>query len=47
MLIQSYYFDREDVALHNIAKWFKKQSDEEREHATTLMKYQVGFLFVN
>ena len=39
-LSMSYYFDREDVALHNIAKWFKKQSDEEREHATTLMKYQ-------
>lgn len=39
-LSMSYYFDREDVALHNLAKWFKKQSDEEREHATTLMKYQ-------
>jgi len=39
-LSMSYYFDREDVALHNISKWFKKQSDEEREHAMTLMKYQ-------
>uniref|UniRef100_A0A183BMZ8 Ferritin n=1 Tax=Globodera pallida TaxID=36090 RepID=A0A183BMZ8_GLOPA len=39
-LSMSFYFDREDVALHNIAKWFKKQSDEEREHGTTLMKYQ-------
>ena len=36
----SYYFDRDDVALPNIAKWLKKQSDEEREHAQTLMKYQ-------
>jgi len=39
-LSMSYYFDRDDVALPNIAKWLKKQSDEEREHAQTLMKYQ-------
>ncbi|KAL3072746.1 hypothetical protein niasHS_017720 [Heterodera schachtii] len=39
-LSMSFYFDREDVALHNIAKWFKKQSDEERGHGTTFMKYQ-------
>lgn len=39
-LSMAYYFDREDVALHNISKWFRKQSEEEHEHATTLMKYQ-------
>uniref|UniRef100_A0A914PM17 Ferritin n=1 Tax=Panagrolaimus davidi TaxID=227884 RepID=A0A914PM17_9BILA len=41
-LSMSYYFDRDDVALENIAKWMKytKQSDEEREHAQILMKYQ-------
>jgi ferritin len=36
----SYYFDRDDVALHGIAKWLKKQSDEEREHGTRFMKFQ-------
>jgi len=39
-LSMSYYFDRDDVALHHFATWFKHQSDEEREHGTTLMKYQ-------
>ncbi|KAE9552077.1 hypothetical protein FO519_004703 [Halicephalobus sp. NKZ332] len=39
-LSMSYYFDRGDVALPNIAKWLKKQSDEKREHAHVLMKYQ-------
>ena len=39
-LSMSYYFDRDDVALGNIAKWMKKQSDEEREHAEIFMKYQ-------
>lgn len=39
-MIQSYYFDRDDVALPNISKWFCKQSDEEREHAQIFMKYQ-------
>jgi ferritin heavy chain len=39
-LSMSYYFDRDDVALPNIAKWMKKQSEEEREHAQIFMKYQ-------
>ncbi|CAD5206097.1 unnamed protein product [Bursaphelenchus okinawaensis] len=39
-LSMSFYFDRDDVALPNIAKWLKKQSDEEREHAQAFMKYQ-------
>uniref|UniRef100_A0AC34RL57 Ferritin n=1 Tax=Panagrolaimus sp. JU765 TaxID=591449 RepID=A0AC34RL57_9BILA len=39
-LSMSYYFDRDDVAFPNTAKWLKHQSDEEREHAQLLMKYQ-------
>lgn len=34
------HFDRDDVALYGFAKFFKKLSDEEREHAEKLMKYQ-------
>jgi len=34
------YFDRDDVALPGFAKFFKKQSDEEKEHAGKLIKYQ-------
>nr|ADK25061.1 ferritin [Sinohyriopsis cumingii] len=36
----SYYFDRDDVALKGFAKFFKKSSEEEREHAEKFMKYQ-------
>lgn len=36
----SFYFDRADVALEGLAKYFKEQSDEEREHAEKFMKYQ-------
>ncbi|XP_055335144.1 soma ferritin-like [Paramacrobiotus metropolitanus] len=34
------YFDRDDVALKGFAKFFMKQSHDEREHAEKLMKYQ-------
>lgn len=34
------YFDRSDVALKNIAEFFKKSSLEEREHAHKFMEYQ-------
>ena len=34
------YFDRDDVALKGFHKMFKESSDEEREHAEKLMKYQ-------
>lgn len=34
------YFDRDDVALPGFHKYFKHASDEEREHAQKLMKYQ-------
>uniref|UniRef100_A0A8C6AWT1 Ferritin n=1 Tax=Monodon monoceros TaxID=40151 RepID=A0A8C6AWT1_MONMO len=39
-LSMSYYFDRDDVALKNFAKYFLPQSCEEREHAENLMKLQ-------
>lgn len=34
------YFDRDNVALPGIAKFFKEASDEEREHAHKLVSYQ-------
>ncbi|XP_047129930.1 ferritin, heavy subunit [Hydra vulgaris] len=37
---QAYHFDQDDVALAGYFKFFKHQSDEEREHAQKLMKYQ-------
>ncbi|XP_048660908.1 ferritin heavy chain-like [Marmota marmota marmota] len=39
-LSMSYYFDRDDVALKNFAKYFLHQSHEKREHAEKLMKLQ-------
>ncbi|XP_035583431.1 ferritin, mitochondrial-like [Zalophus californianus] len=39
-LSMSDYFDRDDVALKNFAKYFLHQSHEEREHAEKLMKLQ-------
>lgn len=39
-LSMSYYFARDDVALHGFAKYFKKNSDEERDHAQKFMEYQ-------
>lgn len=37
---QTYYFTRDDVALPGFAKYFQKNSDEEREHAQKFMEYQ-------
>ncbi|XP_071074540.1 AN1-type zinc finger protein 3 isoform X3 [Dasypus novemcinctus] len=37
-LSMSYFFDRDDVAWKNFAKYFLHQSHEEREHAEKLMK---------
>ncbi|WCJ19943.1 Ferritin chloroplastic [Euphorbia peplus] len=34
------YFDRDNVALKGLAKFFKESSIEEREHAEKLMEYQ-------
>uniref|UniRef100_A0A8C9CAZ6 Ferritin n=1 Tax=Phocoena sinus TaxID=42100 RepID=A0A8C9CAZ6_PHOSS len=39
-LSMSYYFDHDDVALKNFAKYSLPQSCEEREHAENLMKLQ-------
>jgi len=36
----AYHFDRDDVALPGFHKFFKKSSEEEREHAEKFMKYQ-------
>jgi len=36
----AFYFDRDDVALKGFYKFFKHASDEEREHAEKLMKFQ-------
>lgn len=36
----AFFFDRDDVALHNFSKFFKKSSEEEREHAEKFMTYQ-------
>merc|ERR1719369_498106 len=36
----AFHFDRDDVALEGYHKYFKHQSDEEREHAEKFMKYQ-------
>ncbi|XP_075694943.1 ferritin, middle subunit-like [Rhinoderma darwinii] len=35
-----YFFDRDDVALHHVAEFFKEQSHKENEHAEKFMKYQ-------
>ncbi|XP_073113395.1 ferritin-2, chloroplastic isoform X3 [Elaeis guineensis] len=34
------YFDRDNVALKGLAKFFRESSEEEREHAEKLMVYQ-------
>ena len=34
------FFGRDDVALPGFYKYFKKASDEEREHADKFIKYQ-------
>lgn len=39
-LSMAYYFDRSDVALAGHYKYFKKASDEEREHAMKFLTYQ-------
>jgi ferritin heavy chain len=36
----AFYFNRDDVALHGFSKFFKHNSDEEREHAEKFMTYQ-------
>ncbi|KAG1967975.1 ferritin, middle subunit-like [Pimephales promelas] len=38
--VQAFYFKRDDVALAGFAKFFKENSEEEREHAEKLMEFQ-------
>ena len=37
---QAYYFDRDDVAYSGFSAFFKKNSDEERDHGEKFIKYQ-------
>ncbi|KAI1730778.1 ferritin-like domain-containing protein [Ditylenchus destructor] len=39
-LALAFHFDGNDVALCNIAKWFARQSAEERQHAHKMCKWQ-------
>eukprot|EP00061_Rhincodon_typus_P004786 g23438.t1 len=39
-LPQSFYFDRDDVALRHFAEFFKEESHEEREHTEKLIAFQ-------
>ncbi|XP_006216568.2 ferritin, mitochondrial [Vicugna pacos] len=39
-LSMAYYFSRDDVALHNFARYFLRQSREETVHAEKLMRLQ-------
>uniref|UniRef100_F6XG45 Ferritin n=1 Tax=Monodelphis domestica TaxID=13616 RepID=F6XG45_MONDO len=39
-LSTSYYFNQDEMALKNLAKYFLHQSQEEREQAEKLMKLQ-------
>merc|ERR1712243_513427 len=40
-LTMSSFFNRDDQALHGFASFFKKSSNEEREHGMKLMEYQT------
>ena len=40
LIFQSAFFDREDQALPGFSKFFRKASEEEREHAQKLIDYQ-------
>ncbi|NP_001161533.1 ferritin-like protein 1 [Saccoglossus kowalevskii] len=39
-LSMALHYDRDDISLGGACKFFKKSSDEEREHAEKLMKFQ-------
>jgi len=40
-LSMSSWFNRDEQALHGFAAYFKKQSNEERDHGMKLMEYQA------
>ena len=39
LFFQAHFFDRDDVALKNVSKYFMENSDEEREHANKLIHF--------
>ncbi|CAK8675639.1 unnamed protein product [Clavelina lepadiformis] len=39
-MAMGHFFDRDDVALKNVSKFFKENSEEEREHAEKIISYQ-------
>ena len=41
---QASYFSRDDQALLGFSKYFRKASEEEREHGMKLMDYQVNII---
>merc|ERR1711951_198243 len=41
-LSMSSWFNRDDQALHGFASYFRKASDEERDHGMKLMEYQTS-----
>merc|ERR1712168_1112774 len=41
-LSMSSWFNRDDQALHGFAKYFRKASDEERDHGMKLIEYQAS-----
>ena len=43
IMLSHSYFNRDNVGLPGLAKYFKDSSDEEREHAQLLMNLQVIF----
>ncbi|XP_078481575.1 soma ferritin-like [Ciona intestinalis] len=38
-MAMGHYFDRDDVALKNVSKYFKECSEEEREHANKMVEF--------
>ena len=43
---QGHYFEKDHIALPGLAKFFKKSSDEEREHAQMFMKVSIRTLSI-
>ncbi|XP_064593855.1 ferritin heavy chain A-like [Zonotrichia leucophrys gambelii] len=41
-LSMGFYFDRDDVALSRLSRYFLQQSREEREHAEGLLRFQTN-----
>ena len=39
-MFQGFFFNQDDKALHGFSNFFRKRSDEKREHAQKVMEYQ-------